>query len=765
MSLEVSLEIRGFLEQFFGKGNRLTLEYAQKNTFLRPWIARLEKGLPTVLPCARETETDWYGIALSEQQFRGLREELTAFVGPTYSTFRGQRVILDSNDPVEAAVQELTQGNAFKFQGSRDNAGNSTELRNALSRMLKVLERKTIGSYEVPRATGRVLRDFYTGLRVGDRSSAEKELQYLRNQNRLDTLNLLFLRVQMLAELQAWNELLHLPELADLLQVRRPFAVTQAIIQAVYQCELSRFEATNAARSAVTYFQEAISPQYGILYTNRAGSRVAEVVKSFMLLAVGGETPNPTLRDELLTVPGLAEADQLYLQNLARLLPTTVPVTNPVAIAPLEEAVQAAESGNYDRVITLLKEYPPSPQTVRLLLEAAYELQTLESERVALQAFDQLSGEEQSAIQAMRRNRTLIESLIGKAATPTETTADLVPTNWLEWLSILDHNPDWERASHSARQGAQEWVVTDLLDEPGAIAQFLSLQNTIAAKANETLQNAFPHLLSSFQKDPDFPRREFLPLYTAILDTLVFGIIPTGAGDSHLTLFNELVAILLALGVHAQQYTDLIDYALELWKHYQAPSTIDWGLDLINVFVVYPCFDRERRVQLLFKVANLLQSFAGRLDEAQINIFCSLAKDLKLEASFSQLFSEKNVSDNGAVEGKQDIFRKLRNKAILIYTLTEPVAQRVKSFLESICEGITIHLSHDKGGNDRLRQWVRNDDLVVMVTASAKHAATGFIEEHRPQGRPLLRVNSKGSAGILREIQLHLTILHQSDEG
>jgi hypothetical protein len=70
MSAEVSLEIREFLEQFFGEGNRLTLEWAQGNPFLQPWIARLEKRFPSVLPCAREAGTDWYGIAFSEQQFR-----------------------------------------------------------------------------------------------------------------------------------------------------------------------------------------------------------------------------------------------------------------------------------------------------------------------------------------------------------------------------------------------------------------------------------------------------------------------------------------------------------------------------------------------------------------------------------------------------------------------------------------------------------------------------------------------------------------------
>jgi hypothetical protein len=750
MRLVTNVESREFLQQFFGNGNYLTLEKVQKNTFLRPWIARLEKGLTSVLPYASSTGTEWYGLAFSEQQFRGLREELTAFIGPTWSTFRGQRAVLDLSNPVESVIQELTQGNVFKFQGTRDQTNNSTEIRNALSRMINVLDRKTSGSYEAPRATGRVLRDFYTALRVGDRSAAEKELRYLRNQNRLDTLNLLFLRVQMLAELQAWNDLLHLPELPDLLQARRPSAVTQAFIQAVYQCELSRFEFMNAARSAVAYFQEAILPQYGVLFTNRAGSRVTEVVKSFMLLAVGSETPNPTLRDELLTVTGLSEADQIYMQSIARLLPSTTLPTS--LISPLEEAVQAAEVGNYDLVLALLQEHPPSQQAVRLLLEAAYELQTLESEWVALQGFDQLSNEEQAAIKASRRNRTFLESLIGKAQTTASNTADSIPTNWLDWLSILNQNPDWERASHSARQGAQEWSVTDLLDKPGAIDKFLSLQSSILVSAPETLQDAFPHLLNSFQKDPNFPSREFAPIYTAILDTLVFSIVPTGAGEQHFTLFNTLITTLLTLGVNNQQYINLLDYALELWSYYQSPSTVDWGLDVVNIFVMYPCAERDKRSQLLFRVADTIRDFSNRIDALQWSIFRALSKELKLEDMLADLVAQQGVTKGKSDQNSLNIFEMLKNKAVLIYTLTEPVAQRVKSFLENTCEGITVHLSHDKGGSDRLRHWVQNDDFVIMVTASAKHAATGFIEQYCPEKR-LLRVNSKGSASLLREFQ------------
>ena len=757
----MSLEISDFLERFFGDGNRLKLAQlksrnSETSMFLDPWIARLNKRLTTVLPCARDAKTDWYGIAFSEQQFRGLRDDLTAFVGSTQSTFRGQRGALDLNDPVEAAVYELTQGNAFKFEGIQNITGNSIELRSSLSRMVKVLDRQPSSRYQTPRATGRVLRDFYTALRVGDRTTADRELQYLRHHNRLDTLNLLFLKVQMLCELQAWQEILRLPELTDLLRVRRSAAVTQAIVQAVYQYELSHFELNNAARSAVTFFHESILPRYRFLYANRASSRLPEVVKSFMLLAVGAETPDPALRDELLTVPGLPAADQVYLQNLAKLLPD--PVLEKVSTIgdPLDIAVEAAQSGNYDHAIAFLANYAPSPKTVGLLLEAAYELQTLETELVALQAFDRLTDREREKVLTNRKYRTFLESLTGKSLDLTETTANLVPTNWLEWLSILEQNPAWERALHSATQGAQEWIVTDLLEQPGAIARFVSLQAVVAAKAQEPLQNAFPHLLRSFQQDPHFPRREFLPIYTALLDNLALGIISMGGGASHLTLFNEFVTLLLMLGIDAEQYRDLVDYMLEFWQEYQAPSMIDWGLDSIDILVFYPCPDRERRSQLLFKIAKILQTFGSRVDDAQWSIFHSLTRELKLETSFLDLRTEAESTSEEVIQREEDIFNNLKYKTILLYTLTIPAAQRVKSFLESVCEGITVHLSHDKGGSDRLRQWVNNDDLVIIVTTSAKHAATEFIENHRPHQSPLLLLNSRGSAGILRGIREYL---------
>jgi hypothetical protein len=237
--MAATINTRQFLERFFGDGNHLKLSAIESADgsarMLQPWIVRLEQGLPSVLPYKHDQGTDWYGVAQSERQLRGLGEDLTAFVGPTWSTFRGQRAQLNLNNPVEASIYAFTGGLAFKFQGTSGSGGKSREVWEALERMRQVLDRRVAQTYETPRATGRVLRDFYMALQACDRPAAEHQLHYLKTHNRLDPQNLLFLKVRMLSDLEEREELLALPELPDLLGTRRPYEVTQALIHAVYQ--------------------------------------------------------------------------------------------------------------------------------------------------------------------------------------------------------------------------------------------------------------------------------------------------------------------------------------------------------------------------------------------------------------------------------------------------------------------------------------------------------------------------------------------------
>src|SRR4051794_29313034 len=100
-----------FLDAFFTAPNLIVRDDikpglpAQK---LVPWIALARSdNAATCLPVRRagnDDWVDWYAIACDESTLRRLGEELAAFVGPTWSTFRGQRAHLDVSDPIDRAV-------------------------------------------------------------------------------------------------------------------------------------------------------------------------------------------------------------------------------------------------------------------------------------------------------------------------------------------------------------------------------------------------------------------------------------------------------------------------------------------------------------------------------------------------------------------------------------------------------------------------------------------------------------------------------------
>src|SRR5438270_508982 len=123
-----------FLDAFFAAPNLIVRDdirpghSAQK---LLPWIVLAKSNNPVTCLPRRSAEqgdwVDWYGIARDESALRRLGEELTAFVGPTWSTFRGQRARLDASDPIERAVLEFTRGFAFKFRGRRGPVFKSLE--------------------------------------------------------------------------------------------------------------------------------------------------------------------------------------------------------------------------------------------------------------------------------------------------------------------------------------------------------------------------------------------------------------------------------------------------------------------------------------------------------------------------------------------------------------------------------------------------------------------------------------------------------------
>jgi hypothetical protein len=751
-------EVRDFLVSFFSPPNTISLADiipGGQAAHLVSWVERLRGASPlsTVFPCRRNGHVCWYGLAFSDSQLRALGDQMLAFVGPTYSTFRGHRALLDPADPIEEAIARLTGGFAFKFTGT-PAADKPKPIWDALELMRTVGGRRPDRVLDVPMTTGRVLRDFHMALRARNAASADRALRYLADERRLTPSNVLFLRIQALAEMGEWDALLARPEMPDLLQMRRPLAITEALLRAVYRRELASFEQKRDPRGAAAHFRSIVLTTYGTLFVRRAGMRAPEALKALMLLAIAGEPADPELRDTVWATRGVSEDDRLYLKQLSDLLPSTIePLPE---LAPLQAAVSAREGGDYERAYVLALEAPASSSRARLLVECAYELQTLDAERSAISALATLTPESRAEALRGRRLRELYNTFADVEAERQQPTSSAVapsipvesiPGNWIEWLERVARDEEWTGGLDVARRGAREWSVEDLLLLPNVVGRLTDL--LLSSSGAGTVQNALPQFVAFLERDVLWPRPEFAKIYGAVLDLLAIG--STGSEDD-VRVYVHLAQSVLELGLEKKAYGSMLSDIRHLLVNFPSPGRIAWGLEMLEATVTQPCPDEDARLGLMLDVAELLNKFRRRADEAQRAALGLLCHDLGQTEMFDSLLPHSPGTESSALP-TSDILSQLNGKSVTIYTLTERAGRYMKQILADRAPQASVQLAHDKVGSDSLRNLARRADVFIMATASSTHAATGFIEANRPSDRPLIRPGGKGMASMLYALE------------
>ena len=92
----------------------------------------------------------------------------------------------------------------------------------------------------------------------------------------------------------------------------------------------------------------------------------------------------------------------------------------------------------------------------------------------------------------------------------------------------------------------------------------------------------------------------------------------------------------------------------------------------------------------------------------------------------------------------------LNGQVVGIYTLTESAGDRARKMLQEMFDGVDVEVNNDLVGSAKLKALSRRADWFIVATRSAKHAATEFIKEARPQGKKeLLYPLGKGASSIV----------------
>lgn len=239
---ESASPIERFIKDFFGLGNIAWPGHdpdSNAGRTVRPYLdvlwQREDTEVPVVLPRRREKGGDLtaYVIARDPAHAVVVADLLTAFVGPTYSSFDGLPARLDPSDPVDQAVLEFT-GDGLAFTVTSPTKGIQSEAWKALDLLQDTLRKRPVRTWHVRKPVGRLLGEFEVALAAGDNSVSGDLLDQIAAVGGLSPANLANLKIKRLARLGRDAELLRLPGLADVVLSGPPTPIRDAILAAIY---------------------------------------------------------------------------------------------------------------------------------------------------------------------------------------------------------------------------------------------------------------------------------------------------------------------------------------------------------------------------------------------------------------------------------------------------------------------------------------------------------------------------------------------------
>jgi len=746
---------QAFLRTFFGAGNSIQWDEYETaaptdavRSYLEPWVRRYLKQespflLPRVDPSSKRTT--WYVLCGNSREARSMRESLLAFIGPTYSRFHGELAKLDPEDPIENCCQSTFGSLVFRLPVIHND--DRTKVGRLLTTLIDYRDRESGRSLAAVKPIGRLLRDLEMAILARNEQSAWAVYGEIRSRGRLSATNLAFLQVRILAAFEKWAELLLLPTLGDILQVRRPKRISDQIAQAVYRQHLSQHELTGDAPAAVETYR-GIANRFQNLVRSTAGLQSADAIKFALVSSVASDPPKRELAEQLASHEAIA-TDAAWANALLATMPAAKPAeVVSEALAAYDMAEVLYNESNFDEAFAQYLLHSPTNRSVHRVLELAVEIDTRRSAEDALAYLSSAPEEVQGQVLGRRVCAGHIEILSqilgqdsGGEVKQIESLAD--------WFEFVDVGDSLETSGGVLEYGIQKWV-SNLPFDASKIAQ--ELQKSRTGKQRDIIRNAVPTFIRACLVD-NSATRECKPIYNALTDLLIYD---ESVGADDLTAIEQLSeAILTTAPSHVASNNDfqhVAELTTYLWDSIAAPRHFDWVLSMLDLLIDTGAQQHTSLTPILATIAESSRLWARRISDDQWSLLELLAADLDLTEMVAGLRPKPEEADQ---VDSPNIRSLLAGKSIAVYSLTERIARRFGQLAEKAFDGIKIHYVHDKSLTDRMKSLAQSADVFIVNTWDAKHAATNGIKDHRPTPLATLEPSGKTASSLLRCLTLH----------
>lgn len=736
-----------WLESFFSGRNALKWEAVAGRTAppawlesVLPWIAAFvgsEGWSPIVLPVfGPDGPCEWYGMASNEAGANVLAQELTAFIGPSFSDFRGQPLRPNLDDGIEKALVE--RFGCFVFRLEPISAEACSNITDALKLYLGLLRRRPDIPDRTQRPFGKVRAEFDRALLAGNEPDALRLREELVSSGRIDAEQQKYLDIRMLAGLGRQYQLAHdYPLIKSVLGLSLPAQTIADLVGALYLTYIAEIEDSGDDDAILDAFRREIADNFGPLFLERKGVRHPSVLKAFMLYELAQAEPNRERCQAILSVYPEDEGRVLVERWAERFASNASPRTD-----FFEFARQALADEDYGVALQLAFDAFPDPWTYGAMLRCAVELQDAEVALRVLAAVDE--APEAERLKWTKRDLARLQELrIETCGNTGEPDGPPIQTNrpdadWLSWVCYVESGIYDRPPLQILEDALPRWCVEDYASDPAVCRELAERIGNAGGAAEQIFRDALAPLIEFFVDRPSRPIRGFGPLYAMMIRIVAWnGMVSV----NELELASDVAQALVGLAPSGDDYAEAIDAYAEIVAANSAPGNVDWALNAAEMLALHASPDSESRLRFFMAVVDMVRACAHRLTPVQYEILSLLAKDYGCSSLLDAFPTEE--SDDDELAPRAD-FAGL----IGIYTLTEPAGQRARQFLLKLLPQARVEVNADHVATDKLKSLAANADIFVFAWKSSKHQAYFSAKDARGSRKTLLPIG-KGSASIL----------------
>ncbi|MBZ6090749.1 DUF2325 domain-containing protein [Streptomyces olivaceus] len=731
-------------EEFFGPGNDITPTRVEPNLqlILENFMAGIQQRQVGFLPRSSHGRLWWYGFAPTSRQQRETLAILDSWIGPTFSDLPRHRGALNPADPFDVALAKAPV-KPLRFevlpratQDSEDWKDARGHVRDALLVLSKLLNGRPPSEFDAPRTTVEVLDDLGHAIAARDRAVALACLRELEATADLDHANLAFLRLRVFAGLEDWKAVLGDRDLDHVLAMRRPLSVTQVIQQAVYTRWFAPYDAAGKEEDLLAAVA-ALPAVFRPLFSGAPTTSRAQAVVEF-LIAVEDDAGDDTLNrilDEASTIePGLpAHLRNVFHLHREQTPQPTAPSEPPAPLdqsgapseSPLERATGMMARGELQAAIELVLTLEPSLHAAYLLLTCARDLQSPQQAALALEYI------------STHHLRNLIDGASARLhddlAWLEQFTQDGPCLDWRTWLDALD-------GDHGGAALAAGPEITDAwtpLSSDALTTWLHDASDEVLGKLGESGGQFMAAHRDIFTEDGA----------AELSERVLAGLALSGKNSAGVRVQTQaLLDYLLSAHPTSAVFASALEWIDLIISANVSAVTTTWAIDVLQTATATSAAATSpATVGFFYKIINAVRPFKTALDPTDIEAIKLVASELGVGVLEDLLAGQVQGADPGAP------YRYLQDSKVVLYSLTESATTRAAQVLRILVPKIDIETSAEHDGSSKLAAQAANADVFVVVTASAKHAATDFITAKRGT-RPVVFVNSRGSSAILREL-------------